>query len=124
MIKDIDIPKSQDVALAITKNKDFYEIHLVNKKNEAINNVLLLINATKDNKKTSTLRRQIPLLEANKGIKVENMLPEVLLFKSTYSITYFSGDKLFDLKIEIENPSFSKIENISQIEAQGILIWP
>lgn len=122
MIKDIDIPKSTNIAIAVTQSEDFYEIYIVNKNPASVSDVMLVIDASNGDKKTSTIRRHIPILAASTAIKLENMLPEVLTFKSIYRISYFLGNKLFDLKIEMENPDFRNANHISEINAEGILI--
>lgn len=124
MKKDIVIPKSTNVGLAIIKNnEEYYEAFLVNNNQDALSEVLINISASKEDKITSNMRRRVPLLQGNSAEKLENILTEVLAFKSTYFITYFLGDKMFEKKITVENPDINKTEQIDALGKEGIMLW-
>lgn len=125
MKKDFTIPVSTNVGLAIVKHEleDYYEAYIINQKEEAITQVMVNISAYKDDKKTSDMRRLIKVMPANSGEKIENILPEVLGFKTTYLISYFVENTLFDKKIIVENPDFSQSTLIAPLEKEGVMLW-
>jgi hypothetical protein len=125
MKKDFTIPVSTNVGLAVVKHEEenYYEAYVVNQKNEAITEVMINISAYKDDKKTSNMRRVIKVMPANTGEKIENILPEVLEFKTTYLISYFVDNTLYDKKIIVENPDFSSTTLIAPIQKEGVMLW-
>tara|TARA_R110001592_G_scaffold307299_2_gene580952 strand:+ start:498917 stop:499294 length:378 start_codon:yes stop_codon:yes gene_type:complete len=125
MKKDFKIPVSTNVGLAIVKHDedDYYEAYIINQKDVAIEQIMVNISAYKDDKKTSDMRRVIKVMPANTGEKIENILPEVLEFKTTYLISYFIDNTLYDKKIIVENPDFSTSTLISPIGKEGIMLW-
>lgn len=125
MKKDFTIPESTNVGLAIVKHEleDYYEAFIINQKNEAITQVMVNISAYKDDKKTSNMRRVIKVMPSNSGEKIENILPEVLEFRTTYMISYFIGNTLYDNKIIVENPDLSTSTFVAPLEREGLMIW-
>lgn len=125
MKKDITIPISTNVGLAIIKSEDenYYEAYIINQKDETITQIMVNISAYKDDKKTSNMRQVIKTISANSGEKVENILPEVLEFKTTYLISYFIENTLYDKKIVVENPDFSKSTFIPPLGKEGVMLW-
>jgi hypothetical protein len=125
MKKDFTIPVSTNVGLAIVKHEEenYYEAYIINQKDLAITQIMINISAFKDDKKTSNMRRVIKEMPANTGEKIENILPEVLEFKTTYLISYFIDNTLYDKKIIVENPDFSKSTIIAPIGKEGIMLW-
>ena len=125
MKKDFTIPVSSNVGLAIVKHEleDYYEAYIINQKNEAITQVMVNISAFKGDKKTSDMRRVIKVMPANSAEKIENILPEVLEFKTTYLISYFIDNTLYDNKIIVENPDFGTSTIIAPLEKEGIMLW-
>jgi len=128
MKKDINFPAVTDVKIAIGKTidekgeSDWY-VYVINNKPAALNNVMIVSNATEEQdgggRKTSTLRHLIEDLEANTFAKVERIDPAVFGFYNQFWVSFYIGRELFDKKFTIEPFSEWEVEDIEELEMQG-----
>lgn len=104
MIKDIEIPETKDVSVAICPNlegDEQWEVHLVNNGNESLKNILVNSSGfgTKEDGeevKTSTLRHFFDEVDALASIQIERIDPSVFSVNNEYWISFWINDKLFD----------------------------
>lgn len=128
MKKDINFPAVTDVKIAIGKTidekgeSDWY-VYLINNKPTALNNVMIVSNASEEQdgggRKTSTLRHLIEDLEANTFAKVERIDPAVFGFYNQFWVSFYIGRELFDKKFTIEPFPEWEIEEIEELDMQG-----
>ena len=128
MKKDINFPKVTDVEIAVGKSinekgeSDWY-VYVINNKPTAINNIMVVSNATEQEdgggRKTSTLRHLIENLDANTYAKVERIDPAVFSFYNRFWVSFYIGRELFDKKFVIDPFSEWELETIDELEMEG-----
>lgn len=129
MRKDIEIPEVKNVYVAAVKewDKEFtgqvWNIYVVNDREDAISMVLVMSRGESEDKKTTTLRRDLGDIQPKTSVKVEFITDEILAFTNEYLITFFAENKLFERKFVFEPTCISE-ENLTEIpviENEGIL---
>jgi hypothetical protein len=132
MKKDIIRPESEKVSLAIAKERntlgfDEWNVYLLNENDFNIENVIInsfgegVIDG--EEKKTSTLRRLIEVLEANSVAKVESIQEELFALDNIFKITYFADNVLYEIDFTFKAHTIIE-ENllyISEIDKQGVI---
>jgi hypothetical protein len=97
MKKDIIVPPSQGVHLAIVKGDDhFWDLYLLNKNQTALRNIIINTNAKSDTKETSTLRYFLEKMDEFSYIKFESVLDEVVELDNGIMVTYFIGADIYE----------------------------
>ena len=131
MKKDINIPISKGVHLAVVKewNVDFsshdWMIYLINDLNEPIESVMILSRGKhRDGRKTSTFRHAFKVIPAKSSLKVELIMENVFPFMNEFVLTYFLGKTLYDRTFMAPPHSISEanLKDLPVMEAQGILL--
>lgn len=129
MKKDIKIPVSENVylAIALEKNEVFktedWNVYIVNNNLEPIELVLIVSNGFNKNKTTATLRHKIDILPAKSGAKVEFLQQEVLSLNNEFKVSYFKESKMYEKTFTIKANSIkkSKVKWIELIQLKAIL---
>ncbi len=104
MKKDIEIPISKDVYVAIINewNDDFlskdWNAYILNNRSSLIEMVLIVSRGYDGDKKTSTMRHGIGVVGAKSFEKIELIQEEVLQLDNEFLVTYYADDKLFEKK--------------------------
>mgnify|MGYP001555624970 FL=1 len=100
MKKDIEIPEVENLFLAVTeeynetfKGNDDYA-YLINKREAALEMVLVLSQGADDTRRTSTMRHKIEKLPAQSFARVELMQKEVLELNNSFKVTFFEGNSM------------------------------
>lgn len=102
MKKDIKIPKVENVEIAITLEKNEQDganewcVYIINKKEVALEMVVIVSQGFSETKKTSLFRRKIDLLPANSFSKFEIMQPELFALDNQFQVTFFENNVLHD----------------------------
>jgi hypothetical protein len=108
VIKDIERPKVEDIAIAAVPHinaetgvEEWY-IYLLNLKPEGIRNVLISSRGygkvENEDVKTSELRHHIAALPAHSYAKVEPIMPELFKLNNQFWVSFYANDVLFDKK--------------------------
>lgn len=128
MIKDIERPKVEGIAIAAVPEKneesgtDEWYIYLMNKKEVTINNVLISSRGygKSDDKavKTSELRHYVEELPANSYVKVEPIMEELFALNNQYWVSFYIDGKIFDKKY-IFLPETIREANLTEIAMMG-----
>lgn len=131
MKKDIDFPKVEGVAMAITRQRNpetktyDYFVYLINDKNVALENVLVNSSGySKGSKtKTSTLRHFTEKIEPLTSFKVETIMPDLFKLVNQFWVSYYIGEEMYDKKFlfmpeSISDDHFSFIE---AVQMEGVL---
>jgi hypothetical protein len=133
MLRDIDVPKVTDVAVAIALEVDElgaenYYAYLINLKNETLENVLIRSNGygvLEDNRyETTELRRFYDDLEPKSFIKIEPVLADALKLSNQYWVSFYVDKVLYDRKYvfvpgSVDPANFIKLP---LVEEQGVMI--
>ncbi len=129
MIKDIEQPKVEDIAIAAVPHAndltgaDEWYIYLVNLKPEPIKNVLISSRGygTVENQeiKTSELRHHIEELPSKSFAKVEPIMDELFKLNNQYWVSFYHGGVLYDKKY-IFLPETILIANMTEIPLMGL----
>lgn len=125
MKKDINIPKVENVYIAITKNEDddLWNVNLVNDNDFELNTVLVVSKGYGDGKEakqqTSTLRHAFEAVPAKASILVEPINQDVFHLFNEYWVSYFADGNLHDKKF-IFPPDSLKEENETLIPLMGV----
>jgi len=133
MLRDIDVPKVTDVAVAIACEVDElggenYYAYLINLKNESLENILIRSNGygvLEDNRyETTELRRFYDDMEAKSFIKIEPVLADALKLSNQYWVSFYVDKVLYDRKYVFVPGSVDPVNFITLplIEEQGVMI--
>ncbi|MGF1564803.1 MAG: hypothetical protein ACFCUH_05495 [Flavobacteriales bacterium] len=133
MLKDIDVPKVDQVAVAITRevnllNEEEYNAWLINFKGDALENVLIRSSGYgvhEGNKyETTELRRFYDRIEPNAAIKIEPVLAEALHLSNQYWVSFYDGKVLYDRKYVFVPGSIdpSNYITVPFVDLEGVMI--
>ena len=134
MIKDIPNLKVEDIALAavptpnVETNEDEWYIYLINKKNVAIENVLVSSKGygemNKDKVETSELRHYVAVIPAMSFAKIEAIMPELFAISNQYWVSFYIGKEIFDKKYVFVAESIQKsnLTDVPVIGKKGVLL--
>lgn len=128
MIKDIDRPKVEDIAIAAVPSPneetgvDEWYIYLVNMKDVAITNVLVSSRGygrvKNEEVKTSELRHFVEELPAHSYVKIEPIMDELFALNNQYWVSFYLGQQIFDKKYIFLAETILK-DNLTDIPLMG-----
>ncbi|NHF58877.1 hypothetical protein FK220_005970 [Flavobacteriaceae bacterium TP-CH-4] len=129
MKKDIEIPIAKDVYVALIPewSEDFlskdWNAYILNNRKSKIEMVLVVSKGFDGDKKTSTMRHGIGVVEGKSFEKIELVQEEVLLLNNEFFVTYYADDKLYEKRFLFEKNSVNenKLHLIPLLEKEGIL---
>ena len=105
MNADIHYPEVQGVAIAIVqeeKKDSFWDVYLINLKEEALKNVLVSSKGYGVDKgedvKTSILRHYFPDVEAKSFVKIEPIDPLLFKLSNEYWVSFYVDKEIYDKK--------------------------
>jgi hypothetical protein len=114
MKKDIDIPKVENIELAIIRefNSEFkvydWNVYLVNQRQEVLEMVLIVINGYDAKRKTAVTRHKIEKLPAKSIAKIEYVPDELLALNNVFRISFFLNNKLHEKTFTIVKNSIEE----------------
>lgn len=133
MLKDINIPKVEDVAMAIVPEinklgEEEWNVYVINLKNELIEGVLVSsrgygqLDGVK--KKTTTLRHFLDEIPAKSAKKFEEIMPEVFGINNEFWLSFYLDKKMYDKKYIFlaESVNLDNFSTLPIINKKGILI--
>ena len=120
MRKDIEIPKVENLFLAVTaeynetfKGNDYY-VYLINKREADLEMVLVLSQGSDEKRKTSTMRHKIDKLPAQSFARVELMQEEVLDLDNSFKVTFCEGSRMHEKDFLLKKGSLKESVNFRQ----------
>lgn len=128
MKKDIEIPIAKDVYIAVIHewnaaflSKD-WNAYIINNRPTQIDMVLVSTKGFDGDRKTSTMRHGIGIVEPKSFAKIEMLLEDVLSLNNEFFVTYYADDKLYEKRFLIEKNTVSEkaLQQIPIIEKEGI----
>ncbi|MEC8831612.1 MAG: hypothetical protein VX772_04580 [Bacteroidota bacterium] len=129
MKKDIEIPVAKDVHVAIIRewNEEFlskeWNAYLINNRTDTIEMTIVVSKGFDGDKKTSTMRHGIGILEPKSFKKIEFLQEEVLALNNEFFVTFFAENKLFEKRFLFPKHAIkeSDLINIPIVDKEGIL---
>ncbi len=136
MKKDIDIPKVENISVAVVKElndektEEVYNVYLINQKKSLIKNALVSSKGygknqtTGEKVKTSTLRHFIGDVEGGEYAKIEPIVEELFGLNNEYWVSFFQGSQMFDKKFIFlaETICEENMINVPIINKKGVVI--
>ncbi|MDY8137189.1 hypothetical protein [Aquimarina sp. 2201CG5-10] len=130
MKKDIEIPVVENVYIAVTKewNEEFlakdWNSYIINDRDTSIEMVLVVTKGYDEERKTSLLRHGIGTIEAKSSAKIELLQEELLSMNNEFSVTFFSGGKLYDKKYIFRKNTINEnaFQELPVMEQRGVLM--
>jgi hypothetical protein len=136
MKKDINIPKVENISVAVVKEwneektEEVFNVYLINQKKSIIKNALVSSKGYGENKstgeriKTSTLRHFIGDVEAEGYAKIEPIIEEVFGLNNEYWVSFFEGSQMLDKKFIFlaESIKEENMINVPILNKKGVVI--
>ncbi|MDO5979166.1 hypothetical protein [Flavivirga spongiicola] len=102
MKKDIQIPKVEDVYIAIVNEyNDIYKTqdwnaYIINDKDVDLEMILIVTSGYSEDKMTSVFRKKLDKLPKKSYAKIELMQEGLFALNNTFKVTFFEGNTMFD----------------------------
>lgn len=102
MKKDIEIPIAKDVHVAIVHewNSEFsakeWNAYIINDRDTKIDMVLIVSKGYDGDRKTSTMRHGIGVVEKKAFEKIELLQEDIFALNNEFFVTYYAEGKLFE----------------------------
>ncbi|WP_452602853.1 hypothetical protein [Pontimicrobium sp. MEBiC06410] len=130
MKKDIDIPKVEDVYIAVVNEyNDIYKTqdwnaYIINDKTEDLDIIIIVTNGYSEDKITSTFRKKLDKLPAKSYAKIELMQEELFALNNQFKVSFFQGNKMFDKTYLFRKNTINlkALQPIPLMEARGVLV--
>ncbi len=136
MRKDINIPKVENIAVAVVyelneeKTAHVYNVYLINLSDEIIEDVMVTSKGYGENKstgakiKTSVLRHKLGVIMPNQFFKIEPIMEDVFGINNEYWVSFFVDKKMLDKKFIFlaETINASNFVTIPIINKKGVFI--
>lgn len=129
MKKDIQIPEVTNVEIAIVfEYNDIYKtddwnVYIINKKDVALEMVVIVSQGFSDTKTTSLMRKKLDVLPANSFARIEFIQPELFALDNRFQISFFENNQLQDKTFTFPKNSVKKgaLRMITLLNKRGIL---
>jgi len=129
MKEDIEVPIAKDVYVAIAHewDKDFlakeWNAYIINDRATRIDMVLIVSKGYDGDRKTSTLRHAIGVVEKKAFEKIEMLQEDVFVLNNEFFVTYYADNKLFERRFIFEKNSIgtAQLKPLPILEQPGIL---
>ncbi|MBL7898559.1 MAG: hypothetical protein JNJ99_08495 [Crocinitomicaceae bacterium] len=136
MKSDINIPKVENIAVAVVKEwndektAEVYNVYLLNLKNHIIRNALVSSQGYGENAvtgesiKTSTLRHFIGDMDGRSFAKIEPIIEEVFGLSNEYWVSFYENNQILDKKFIFlaESITDENMKLVPLINKKGVMI--
>ena len=130
MKKDIQIPKVEDVYIAVVNEyNDIYKTqdwnaYIINDKQVDLEMVLIVTSGYSEKKITSTFRKQLDVLPKKSYAKIELMQEELFALNNSFKVSFFEGNAMFDKTYLFRENTINlkALQPIPLMEARGVLV--
>ncbi|RKE98644.1 hypothetical protein [Ichthyenterobacterium magnum] len=130
MKKDIQIPKVEDVYVAVVNEyNDIYKTqdwnaYIINDKTVDLDVVLIVTNGYSKDKTTSVFRKKLDKLPAKSYAKIELMQEELFALNNQFKVTFFEGNTMYDKTFLFRKNTINlkALQPIPLMESKGILV--
>ncbi|PWH84073.1 hypothetical protein DIS18_05870 [Algibacter marinivivus] len=130
MKKDIQIPKVEDVYIAVVneynaiyKTQD-WNAYIINDKAVDLEMVIIVTSGYSENKTTSVFRKKIDMLPKKSYAKIELMQEELFALNNTFKVSFFEGNQMFDKTYLFRKNTINlkALQPLPLMEVKGILV--
>lgn len=129
MKKDIQIPKVEDVEVAVIyEYNDLYKtddwnVYIINKKSIDLEMLVIVSQGFSDTKTTSLLRKKLEKLPANSFAKIELIQPELFKLNNRFQVTFFEGNTLYEKTFLFKANTIKEevLRMIPELNKRGVL---
>lgn len=130
MKKDIQIPKVEDVYIAIVNEyNDIYKTqdwnaYIINDKEIDLEMVLIVTSGYTEEKITSTFRKKIDTLPKKSYAKIELIQEELFALNNTFKVSFFEGNSMFDKTYLFRKNTINlkALQSVPLMSAKGVLV--
>ncbi len=130
MKKDIQIPKVEDVYIAVVNEyNDIYKTqdwnaYIINDKDVDLEMILIVTSGYSENKTTSVFRKKLDKLPKNSYAKIELMQEELFALNNTFKVSFFEGNTMFDKTYLFRKNTINlkALQPIPLMDAKGVLV--
>jgi len=130
MKKDIQIPKVEDVYVAVVN--EFNEIYktqdwnayIINDKDVDLEVVLIVTSGFSEEKVTSIFRKKIDVFPKKSYAKIELMQEELFTLNNEFKVTFFEGNTMFEKTYLFRKNTINEkaLQSIPLMKAKGVLV--
>ncbi|MAN59867.1 MAG: hypothetical protein CMC08_08550 [Flavobacteriaceae bacterium] len=124
MRKDITIPEVKEVYIAAVQefNADFntydWNAYIINNSSQPLETVLIVSHGLGEHTKTTQMRHALKVLPSKNYAKIEFLEEQVFSIINYFSVTYFTGNTLFDKRFEFPANSIVQ-DNTVELPVMG-----
>ena len=130
MKKDIEIPKVEDVYMAVVQeynevyNTNDWNAYIINDKDVDLEMILIVSRGYSQQKETSLMRHKLDRLPKKSYAKIELLQEEVLSLNNEFKVTFFEGNSMFDKTYLFRKNTINEkaLQKIPLIEDFGVLV--
>ncbi len=130
MKKDIQIPKVEDVYVAIVNEyNDIYKTqdwnaYIINDKDVDLEMVLIVTSGYNEDKMTSIFRKKLDLLPKKSYAKIELMQEDLFALNNQFKVTFFESITMFDKTFTFRKNTINlkALQPVPLMEARGVLV--
>jgi len=130
MKKDIQIPKVEDVYIAVVNEyNDIYKTqdwnaYIINDKDVDLEMILIVTSGYSEDKMTSIFRKKLNKLPKKSYAKIELMQEDLFAINNQFKVTFFEGNKMFDKTYTFRKNTINlkALQAIPLMEARGVLV--
>lgn len=130
MKKDIDIPKVENVYIAIVNEyNDIYKTqdwnaYIINDKAVDLEMVLIVTSGYSEDKMTSIFRKKLERLPKKSYAKIELMQEDLFALNNQFKVSFFEGNKMFDKTYLFRKNTvhLKALQPIPLMKARGVLV--
>ena len=130
MKKDIEIPKVEDVYIAIVneynsiyKTQD-WNAYIINNKTVDLDMILIVTSGYSKNKTTSVFRKKLDVLPKKSYAKIELMQEALFALNNTFKVSFFEGNTMFDKTFLFRKNTINlkALQSIPLMDVKGVLV--
>ena len=130
MKKDIQIPKVEDVYIAIVNEyNDIYKTqdwnaYIINNKAVDLEMVIIVTSGYSENKTTSVFRKKLDTLPKKSYAKIELMQEELFALNNTFKVSFFEGNTMFDKTYVFRKNTINlkALQPLPLMDVKGVLV--
>lgn len=130
MKKDIEIPKVEDVYVAVVNEyNDIYKTqdwnaYIINDKDVDLEVVLIVTSGYSDKKMTSIFRKKLDVLPKKSYAKIELMQEDLFALNNEFKVTFFEGNTMHEKNFLFRKNTINEkaLQNIPLMKVKGVLV--
>ncbi|GAA3593957.1 hypothetical protein Q4Q39_06465 [Flavivirga amylovorans] len=130
MKKDIQIPKVEDVYIAVVNEyNDIYKTqdwnaYIINDKDVDLEMILIVTSGYSENKTTSIFRKKLDKLPKKSYAKIELMQEGLFALNNTFKVSFFEGNTMFDKTYLFRKNTINlkALQSVPLMDVKGVLV--